>query len=92
MLEHILNFRHNRILESTQSSLQKGFTEGCSSVNTAFILTERINESVNNNDQLLLTTLDAKKVFDVVDLNFLLRGLYLDAIVGDDCLLFRDLS
>ena len=78
VFEHILNFRHNRILESTQSRLQKGFTKGCSSVNAAFILTKCINESVNNNDQLLLTTLatlDAKKAFDVVDHNSLLRRL-----------------
>ena len=91
VLEHILNFRHNRILESTQSRLQKGFTKGCSFVNAAFILTEYINEFVNNNDQLLLTTLYAKKAFDVVDHNSLLRRLYLDGIVGDDCLLLRDL-
>ena len=91
VLEHILNFRHNRIMESTHSRLQKGFTKGWSSVNAAFILTEYINESVNNNDQLLLTTLYAKKAFDVVDHNSLLRRLYLDGIVGDDWLLSRDL-
>ncbi|MEW8545672.1 MAG: reverse transcriptase family protein [Candidatus Thiodiazotropha sp.] len=91
VLEHILNFRHNRILEPTQSRLQKGFTKGCSSVNAALILTECINESVNNKEQLLFTTLDAKKAFDVVDHNSLLRRLYLDGIDGDDWLLIQDL-
>ena len=53
-------------------------------------LTECINESVNNNGQLLIT-LDAKTAFNVVDYNSLLRRLYLDGIVGDDWLLLRDL-
>ena len=44
VLEHILSYRHNKILEPTQSWLQKGFTQGCSSLNTAVILTDRIQK------------------------------------------------
>ena len=33
VLEHVVNTRHNEILEATQSRLQKGFTSGCSSIN-----------------------------------------------------------
>ena len=44
VLEHVLNRRHNKILEETQSKLQKGFTEGCSSLSAAVILTECILE------------------------------------------------
>ena len=39
VLEHVLNRRHIKILEETQSRLQKGFTQGCSSMNAAVILT-----------------------------------------------------
>ena len=91
VLERILSVRHNKILEESQSKLQKGFTSGNSSLNEAFILTECILESKNNKDELLLTTIDTQKAFDVVDHNSLLRRLYLDGINGDDWLLIRDL-
>ena len=45
----------------------------------------------NTKQNLLLTTLDAQKAFDVVDHNSLLRRLYLDRVQGDDWLLLRDL-
>ena len=45
--------------------------------------------SINKN--LLLTTLDTQKVFDVVDQNSLLRKLYLDGIRGSDWLLLKNL-
>ena len=45
VLEHVLNTRHNKILEETQSKLQKGFTSGCPSLNAAVFLTECILES-----------------------------------------------
>ena len=91
VLEHILNHRHNKILEPTQSWLQKGFTQGCSSLNAAVILTECIQESKNTRQNLLLITLDAQKAFDVVNHNSLLRRLYIDGIQGDDWLLVKDL-
>ena len=91
VLEHVVNSRHNEILETTQTILQKGFTSGCSSLNVALILTECINESKNNKEELLFTTLDTQKAFEVVDHNSLLWRLYLDGIEGDDWLLIRDL-
>ena len=91
ILEHILNARHNEIFSSTQSRLQRGFTEGCSSLNAAVILTECILESASNKQDLWLTTLDTQKAFDVVDHSSLLRRLYLDGVQGDDWLLIKDL-
>ena len=91
ILEHILSKRHNKIFIETQSRLQRGFTQGCSSVNAALILTECIIESKNLKQDLLLTTLDTQKAFDVVDQNSLLRKLYLDGVHGDDWLLLKDL-
>ena len=91
ILEHILNARHNDIFSCTQSRLQRGFTEGCSSLNAAVILTECILESASNKQDLWLTTLDTQKAFDVVDHSSLLRRLYLDGIHGDDWLLVKDL-
>ena len=91
ILEHIMNARHNEIFSTTQSRLQRGFTEGCSSLNAAVILTECILESANNKQDLWITTLDTQKAFDVVDHNSLLRRLYLDGVQGDDWLLLKDL-
>ena len=45
----------------------------------------------NLKQDLLLTTLDTQKAFDVVDQNSLLRKLYLDGVHGDDWLLLKDL-
>ena len=91
ILEHILNARHNEIFSCTKSRLQKGFTDGCSSLNAALILTECILESASNKQYLWLTTLDTQKAFDVVDHGSLLRRLYLDSVHGDDWLLVKDL-
>ena len=91
ILEHILNARHNDIFSCTQSRLQRGFTEGCSSLNAAVILTECILESASNKQDMWLTTLDTQKAFDVVDHSSLIRRLYLDGIHGDDWLLVKDL-
>ena len=91
VLEHVLNHRHNAILNPTQSRLQRGFTTGCSSLNASVIVTECIWESKNVKQNLHFTTLDAQKAFGVVDQNSLLRRLYLDGIQGDDWLLIQDM-
>ena len=91
VLEHVLNFRHNKILNPTQSRLQRELTKGFSSLNAAVIVTECIQESKNVKQNLLSTTLDVQKAFDVVDQNSLLRRLYLDRIQGDDWLLIQDM-
>ena len=66
VLEHVLNRRHNKILEETQSRLQKGFTQVCcSSLNAVVILAECFLESKNTKQDLLLTTLDTQKAFEL---------------------------
>ena len=70
---------------SSQFRIQKGFIPGYSSLNAAFILTVCILETANSKQDLLLTTLDKQKAFDIiVDQNSLLRKLYLDGIHSDD--------
>jgi hypothetical protein len=48
-------------LEKQQNKLQKGFT------NIALLITESINGAKDNNETLILITLDTEKTFDVVD-------------------------
>ena len=66
ILEHILNTRHNVIL-STQSRLQRGFTEGRSSLKSAIILNERELGSANNEK-----TRDRSKAVPLLCIIFLL--------------------
>lgn len=79
-MEHILNIRHNEILNPTQFKLQSGFTKGTSSINSALIVTECINEAKDERRPLHLVTIDAQKAFDVVDHDILLTKLYEDGI------------
>ena len=85
---------HNgwRVVKSqhSQSRLQKGFTLGCSSLNAAFILSECILEAkICKKRDILITTLDTQKAFDIVDYNSLLRRVYIDGVRGDDWLLLK---
>ena len=54
VIEHILNRRHNAILDKSQSSLQKGFTPGRSSIDAALILSECIDEAKNSKKPLIV--------------------------------------
>ena len=89
VMEHILNRRHNTFLDKSQSSLQKGFTPGRSSIDAALILSECIDEAKNSKKPPLVAMLDAQKAFDVVDHDSLLRRLYLDGICGSDWMLLQ---
>ena len=91
VIEHVLNIRHNAILDASQSRLQKGFTPGRSSIDAALILSECIAEAKNERKPLIVATLDAQKAFDVVDHKLLLRRLFLDGITGADWMLLRNM-
>ena len=91
VIEHILNRRHNPILEKSQSVLQKGFSPGRSSMDAALILSECISEANNSKSPLIVAMLDAQKAFDVVDHDTLLRRLFLDGICGGDWLLLQNM-
>ena len=89
--EHILNRRHNLILDGSHSALQKGFTQGSSSINAALILSECITEAKSTHQPLCLATLDAQKAFGVVDHDILLRNMYMNGIKGDDWILLNNM-
>ena len=91
VIEHILNRRHNTFLERSQSTLQKGFSAGRSSIDAALILSESIAEAHNSKKPLIVAMLDAQKAFDVVDHDTLLRRLYFDGICGADWILLQNL-
>ena len=67
VLELSIRFRIESTLNKHQNKLQKGFTKGVSSINIALLITEAINEAKDNNENLILITLNAEKAFDAVD-------------------------
>jgi hypothetical protein len=83
--------RIERTLEKQQNKLQKGFTKGVSSINIALLITESINEAKDNNEILILITLDAEKAFDVVDHTHLFWKIYHQDITGSTWLLIQEL-
>jgi hypothetical protein len=74
-----------------QNKLQKGFIKGASSINIALLKTESINEAKDNNETLILITLDAEKAFDVVDHTHLFWNIYHQDITGSTWLLIKEL-
>ena len=60
----------------SQSSLQFGFTAGLSPQMATLCLTELVCSSKAEKKQLILTTIDASKAFDLVDRDILLWELY----------------
>ena len=90
VIEHVLNIRHNAILDASQSRLQKVFTSGRSSIDAALILSECIDKAKNKRKPLIVATLDAQKAFDVVNHKLLLGRLFLDGINGADWMLLRN--
>jgi hypothetical protein len=77
--------------EKQQNKLQKGFTKGASSINIALLITESINEAIDNNETLILITLDAGKTFDVVHHTHLFWKIYHQDITGSTWLLIQEL-
>ncbi|CAC5416031.1 unnamed protein product [Mytilus coruscus] len=67
VLELCIRPRVEGTLIKHQNKLHKGFTKGASSINIALLITEAINETKDNNECLILITVDAEKAFDVVE-------------------------
>ena len=80
VLEHAIQYRLRNQIEHKQSKQQRGFTKGSSSTNAALILTEAIAEAKDNNRELFVASLDAKKAFDVVYQNAMLYKLFFEGL------------
>ena len=91
ILEHILSSRHDPVLTSSQSGLQSGFTRDKSSIMSALLITECQLEAKATKQKIILTTLDTRKAFDVVDHSILLQNLFLDGIQSPEWLILKDL-
>ncbi|WAR28896.1 LOW QUALITY PROTEIN: LORF2-like protein, partial [Mya arenaria] len=92
ILENTLEPEIKQCINPTINRLQRGFTENTSPNNAALIVTECINEAMDNKTPLALATLDAEKAFDVVWHDGLFRKLYHNNLPLDIWMIIRDLQ
>ncbi len=71
-----------KALSAGQSRHQLGFTEGCSPVHAALLLTESIAEAKDRKAQPIITFMDASKAFDIVCHTGMLNTIYDQGITG----------
>ena len=79
------------ILSESQNRLQTGFTEKCSPSNGAVLITEAVAEATEQNKELYIVTLDARKAFDVVWQESALIAMSEQGITGRTWLTFVDM-
>ena len=77
ILEHIARNNFRTILTKQQSPLQRGFTTNTSPLNAAVVIEEVYREYSDRKAPFYLAFLDAKSAFDVVDIDILMRKLFL---------------
>ena len=80
IFEHIILDRLTPVTSALQSDLQKGFTDGSSSIIAALMVSEIMNEAIDTKSELFIASLDARKAFDVVYHSSLMRKLFLAGI------------
>ncbi|CAC5420238.1 unnamed protein product [Mytilus coruscus] len=83
--------RVDSVFNNIQNSLQRGFTEGVSSLCAAFLTSEAIEESKKLKILMILITLDAEKAFDKLNHEILFNKLYHYGIKGKLWILLRNL-
>ncbi|CAC5357155.1 unnamed protein product [Mytilus coruscus] len=91
ILQSILKDRVDSVFNNIQNSLQRGFTEGVSSLCAAFLTSEAIEESKKLKILMILITLDAEKAFDKLKHEILFNKLYHYGIKGKLWILLRNL-
>ena len=85
ILENIIANKELRYLtDSSSNNLQVGFTRERSPVMASLLITEAIADAKTSRTPLHVATLDARKAFDVVNHDLLMRKLYLLGL-GEGC-------
>lgn len=91
ILQSVLKGRIDKKIEVIQNPLQRCFTEAVSSLLAAFITSEVVLNGLEDNEDVLLVTLDAEKAFDKLNHEILFNKLYHYGIVGDTWILLRNM-
>lgn len=80
ILENVMKARYNSYLINSQSNLQFGFTQGISTGIASILINEAMVEAYDLKKPLYVCTLDARKAFDTVSHESLLRKIYLSGL------------
>ena len=91
IIQSILKDRIESQFKPIQNPLQRGFTEGVSSLSAAFLVSEAIAENTEAKNPLILITLDAEKAFDRLNHDILFNKIYHGGIHGKLWILLRNL-
>jgi hypothetical protein len=91
ILQSVLKDRIDKKIEVIQNPLQRCFTEAASSLLAAFITSEVVLNGLEDNEDVLLVTLDAEKAFEKLNHEILFSKLYHYGIVGDTWILLRNM-
>ena len=91
ILEKIMVAPTKEILKARLNTLQRGFCDRSSSVNTALLLSEAIAEAKDKKEPIYGAFLDASKAFDVVWHDGMLLNLHQLGIKGHLWLLYKDM-
>ncbi len=76
LIELLIRNKIRPKIDSSQNTMQRGFTSHSSSVNCALLVEEFVRDCRDNNKTAYVAFLDAKAAFDVVSHNILFRKLY----------------
>ena len=80
VIEKLLQAHTDNILTQKQSQLQFGFTKGLAPIMASLCLTEAIGYAKEQKQDLIVSTLDVQKAFDVVDHQKMKIKLHLESI------------
>jgi hypothetical protein len=90
-IEKEVTKRLKHILDPCKSKLQFGFSEGCSPVTCALVVTESIAEALDNDEALYITYMDVRKAFDTVWHGSMLLSLQEQGVEGTLWRTMRDM-
>ncbi|CAC5402874.1 unnamed protein product [Mytilus coruscus] len=90
-LQSVLKSRIDIKIHQIQNQLQRGFTEAIPMVFAAFLASEVIIQSREDDQEILLLTLNAEKAFDKLEHEILFNKVYHYGIDGDMWILLHNM-
>ncbi|CAC5406653.1 unnamed protein product [Mytilus coruscus] len=91
ILQSVLKSRIDIKIHQIQNQLQRGFTEAIPMIFAAFLASEAIIQSSEDDQEVILLTLDAEKAFDKLEHEILFNKVYHYGIDGDMWILLRNI-
>ncbi|CAC5377888.1 unnamed protein product [Mytilus coruscus] len=91
ILQSVLKSRIDIKIHQIQNQLQRGFTEAIPMIFAAILASEAIIQSSEDDQEVLLLTLDAEKAFDKLEHEILFHKVYHYCIDGDMWILLRNM-